>query len=156
MKTGKLVIGLALLVLGFFYEDLPFRKGVATPNNQYDQILSLTKPTDEVYNEIKDFKKIVSGPDEIVDRELIAIFNNEMGKRLDNYDNVNTLAFENYYYDAAKMYYEGKISKKYNGLGDKFYKVILSTLGENESVIKKEDFKKLSEKMKGISWVLLN
>ena len=79
-----------------------------------------------------------------------------MGKRLENYENVNTLTFENYYYDAGKMYFEGRIAKKYNGLGDKLYKVILSTLGENESVVTKEDFKKLSEKMRGIAWVLLN
>jgi hypothetical protein len=105
---------------------------------------------------VKDIKNIVSGPDEVFDRELIAIFNNEMGKRIATYDNVTTINFENYYYDAGKMYFEGRIAKKYSGLGDKLYKVILSTLGENESIITKEDFAKLSEKMRGIAWVLLN
>lgn len=155
MNKTKLVIGLALLVVGFFYEDLPFKKSVVV-NNEYNTYLALEKPSDEVLNEIKDIKNIVSGPDQVFDRELIAIFNNEMGKRISKYENVNTLSFENYYYDAGKMYFEGRISKKYNGLGDKLYKIILSTLGENESVISKEEFGKLSEKMRGIAWVLLN
>jgi len=155
MNKGKLILGLALLILGFFYQDLPL-KNKPVVNNEYAKYLALQKPSDEVLNEVKDIKSIVSGPDEVFDRELIAIFNNEMGKRLENYENVNTLTFENYYYDAGKMYFEGRIAKKYNGLGDKLYKVILSTLGENESVVTKEDFKKLSEKMRGIAWVLLN
>lgn len=155
MNKGKLILGLALLILGFFYQDLPL-KNKPIVNNEYVKYLAIQKPSDEVLNEVKDIKSIVSGPDEVFDRELIAIFNNEMGKRIENYENVNTLTFENYYYDAGKMYFEGRISKKYNGLGDKLYKVILSTLGENESIINKEDFKKLSEKMRGIAWVLLN
>lgn len=155
MNKGKLILGLALLILGFFYQDLPL-KNKPVVNNEYAKYLALQKPSDEVLNEVKDIKSIVSGPDEVFDRELIAIFNNEMGKRIENYENVNTLTFENYYYDAGKMYFEGRIAKKYNGLGDKLYKVILSTLGENESVVTKEDFKKLSEKMRGIAWVLLN
>ena len=105
---------------------------------------------------MKDLKDIVSGPDQVFDRELIAIFNNEMAKRLETYDNVTTLTFENYYYEAGKMYFEGRIAKKYSGFGDKLYKIILSTLGDNESVISKEDFLKLSEKMRGIAWILLN
>jgi len=155
MNKGKLILGLSLLLLGFFYEDLPF-KNKPVINNEYAKYLTLQKPSDEVLNELSDMKSIVSGPDEVFDRELIAVFNNEMGKRIAQYENVNTLTFENYYYDAGKMYFEGRIAKKYTGLGDKLYKIMLSTLGENESVVTKEDFKKLSEKMQGIAWVLLN
>lgn len=155
MNKGKLILGLAVLLIGFFYQDLPINKKPVI-NNEYVKYLALEKPSQEVLNELEDIKSIVSGPDEVFDRELIAVFNNEMGKRIQNYENVNTLAFENYYYDAGKMYFEGRISKKYNGLGDKLYKVILSTLGENESIITKDELKKLSEKFKGIAWVLLN
>jgi len=156
MKSGRLILGLALLFVGFFYNDLPFRNSVPVVNNPYNQLLSLKKPSDEIYEEVKDIKSIVSGPDQVFDRELIAIFNNEMAKRLETYDKVVTLTFENYYYDAGKMYFEGRITKKYSGLGDKMYKVLLSTLGDNETVISNEDFRKLAEKMRGIAWVLLN
>jgi hypothetical protein len=158
MKNLKLLLGIALLAVGFFYNDLPIDRllHAQKTNNEYGQLLTLVKPSDAIYQEVKDIKSIVSGPDEVFDRELIAIFNNEMGKKIENYDNVTTLAFENYYYDAGKMYFEGRISKKYSGLGDKLYKIILSTLGENESVMSKDDFKKLSDKMRGIAWVLLN
>ena len=157
MNIEKLILGLCLVLLGAFYNDLPFINN--TPPvavNEYNKILNLSKPSDSVYEEVKDLKDIVSGPEEVFDRELIAVFNNEMAKRLENYENVTTLAFENYYYDAGKMYFEGRISKKYSGLGDKLYKIILSTLGENESILTKQDFKNLSDRMKGIAWVLLN
>jgi hypothetical protein len=36
------------------------------------------------------------------------------------------------------------------------YKIILSTLGENEAIITKEEQTVLSEKMRAISWILLN
>ena len=114
MKNLKLLLGIALLAVGFFYNDLPIDRllHVQKTNNEYAQLLTLSKPSDAVYQEVKDIKNIVSGPDEVFDRELIAIFNNEMGKRIATYDNVTTINFENYYYDAGKMYFEGRISKK--------------------------------------------
>lgn len=156
MKNIKLFLGLGLVIIGFFYNDLPIKTNIVNPENEYNKILTLSKPSDIIYQEVKDVKSIVSGPDEVFDRELIAVFNNEMAKRILTYDEVTTLTFENYYYDAGKMYFEGRIANKYKGLGDKLYKVILSTLGENESVLHKEDFEKLSEKMKAIAWTLLN
>jgi hypothetical protein len=155
MKKGRIALALALVAAAFLYDYLPSKKP-SLPTTNYSKYLNLTKPSDSVLEELKDLKDIVSGPNEVIDRELIAVFNNEMGKRIEKYDNVNTLTFENYYYDAGKMYFEGRIAKKYNGLSDKVYKVILSTLGDNESYIKNEESKNLSEKMKGIAWVLLN
>jgi len=153
----RLFLGIGLVIIGFFWNDITkLADTEAVVNNEYNKTLNLTKPTDKIYEEVKDVKSIVSGPDEIFDRELVAIFNNEMAKRIANYDNVTSLSFENYYYDSGKMYFEGRIANKYKGLGDKLYKIILSTLGENESVLSKDDFKNLSDRMKGIAWVLLN
>jgi len=154
-KTQRLFFGLGLVFLAFLIDYIPVNNNQKI-DNEYAKYLTLTKPSDTIYQEVKDIKSIVSGPDEVFDRELIAIFNNEMAKRLETYNGVNTLAFENYYYDAGKMYFEGRIAKKYAGLGDKLYQIILSTLGDNETVISKDEFAKLSEKMKGIAWVLLN
>jgi hypothetical protein len=116
----------------------------------------LKKPTDKLFEELKDVKSIVSGPDEVFDRELIAIFNNEMGKRLPSYENVNSISFENFYIESAKLTFNNRISNKYKPLGDRMYKIILSTLGENEAIITKEEQVALSDKMKAISWILLN
>jgi len=119
-------------------------------------MLDLEKPTDKLFEELKDVKSIVSGPDEVFDREIIAIFNNEMGKRLPSYENVNSISFENFYIDSAKLTFNNRLSNKYKSLGDKMHEIILSTLGENEAIITKEEQVALSDKMRAIAWILLN
>lgn len=154
----RLYIGLGLVLAGFFWNNIS-NIDISKPKNpstDYSKILDLKKPSDQLYNELKDIKEIVSGPDEVFDRELIAIFNNEMGKRLPSYENMNTISFENFYVESAKLTFNSRLSNKYKLLGDRMYKIILSTLGENESIITKEEQVTLSEKMRGIAWVLLN
>ncbi len=154
----RTVAGLFLVGIGLFWPSI---ESLILKNNNvtrvdYNKMLNLKQPNEKVYNELKDIKDIVSGPSEEIDRELIAIFNNEMAKRLSKYENINTLAFENYYADAGKNFYQGRISNKYNELGNKMYQVILSTLGDNEVIITKEEMENLSEKMRAMSWILLN
>jgi hypothetical protein len=154
----RVYLGIAFVLVGFFWDSISginIDKAVI-PSTNYSKMLDLKKPTDKLYEELKDVKSIVSGPDEVFDRELIAIFNNEMGKRLPSYENVNSISFENYYVESAKLTFNNRISNKYKALGDRMYKIILSTLGENEAIITKEEQTILSEKMRAIAWILLN
>jgi len=152
----RLYLGIALMVVGFFWDSLPINTRVPIINNEYNTILKLKAPSDAYYNELKNIKSLVTGPDQTYDRELIAIFHNEMANRLDKYDNVSSISFENFYYDSAKLAFSNRVSNKYKGLGDEIYKVILSTLGENESILTKEEMGQLAEKMRAIAWILLN
>lgn len=156
--NSRIVVAIFIATIGIFWPNIEssFLKNENNIRINYSKMLSLKEPNKELYDELKDIKSIVSGPNEEIDRELIAIFNLEMSKRLLKYENINTLAFENYYADAGKNFYQGRISNKYNELGNKMYQVILSTLGDNESIVEKKDFQKLSEKMSAISWILLN
>jgi hypothetical protein len=154
----RLFLGITFVVIGFFWNNIT---GIdinkpAIPSTNYNKLLDLKKPTDKLYEELKDIKSIVSGPDEVFDREVIAIFHNEMGKRLPTYDNVTSISFENFYVDSAKMTFNGRLTNKYKSLGDRMYKIILSTLGDNESIITKEEQAILSDKMRAVSWILLN
>jgi len=154
----RLFLGIGLVIIGFFWDSISvsnINKPIV-PSTDYNKILDLKKPTDKLIEELKDVKTIVSGPDEVFDRELIAIFNNEMGKSLPAYENVSSIAFENFYIESAKLTFNNRISNKYKPLGDKMYKIILSTLGENEAIITKEEQAALSDKMRAIAWILLN
>jgi hypothetical protein len=154
----RVYLGITFVLIGFFWDSISginIDKAVI-PSTNYNKILDLKKPTDKLLEELKDVKSIVSGPDEVFDRELIAIFNNEMAKRLPSYENVNSISFENYYVESAKLTFNNRISNKYKALGDRMYKIILSTLGENEAIITKEEQIVLSDKMKAIAWILLN
>jgi hypothetical protein len=154
----RLFLGIGLVIIGFFWDSISvsnINKPIV-PSTDYNKILDLKKPTDKLIEELKDVKTIVSGPDEVFDRELIAIFNNEMGKRLPAYENVSSIAFENFYIESAKLTFNNRISNKYKPLGDRMYKIILSTLGENEAIITKEEQVALSDKMRAIAWILLN
>jgi hypothetical protein len=154
----RLFLGIGLVIIGFFWDSISvsnINKPIV-PSTDYNKILDLKKPTDKLIEELKDVKTIVSGPDEVFDRELIAIFNNEIGKRLPAYENVSSIAFENFYIESAKLTFNNRISNKYKPLGDRMYKIILSTLGENEAIITKEEQVALSDKMRAIAWILLN
>jgi type I restriction-modification system DNA methylase subunit len=154
----RVYLGIAFVLVGFFWDSISginIDKAVI-PSTDYNKILDLKKPTDKLFEELKDVKSIVSGPDEVFDREIIAIFNNEMGKRLPSYENVNSISFENFYIDSAKLTFNNRLSNKYKSLGDKMHEIILSTLGENEAIITKEEQVALSDKMRAIAWILLN
>lgn len=154
----RVYLGIVFVLIGFFWDSISISNinKPIIPSTNYNKILDLKKPSDKIYEELKDIKAIVSGPDEVFDRELIAIFNNEMGKRLPSYENVNSISFENFYVESAKLTFNNRISNKYKALGDRMYKIILSTLGDNEAIITKEEQIALSDKMRAISWILLN
>ena len=154
----RLYTGIGLVIIGFFWNSIvqiDIKKPEIKSTN-YSEILELKKPNDALYEELKDIKEIVSGPDEVFDREIIAVFHNEVGKRLPSYENITSITFENFYIDSAKLTFNGRLTNKYKNLGERIYKIILSTLGDNESVITKEEQLNLSEKMRAISWILLN
>ena len=156
--NSRLYLGIGLVIIGFFWNDILKINSIKsnTQSINYNQMLDLQKPSDKIFEEIKDMKSIVSGPDEVFDREIIAIFHNEIGKRLISYEDITSISFENFYIDSAKLTFNTRLNNKYKELGNKMYKIILSTLGENESVITKEEQSILSEKMRGIAWILLN
>jgi len=148
----RLILGLGLIVVAFLMG------GVSNPlprivSVNYNETLDLQKPDDTIEKEIGDIKKVVTDQ---ADREKVAILHNEMGKRLPKYENINTIQFENYYYNSAKDSFEGKLANKYRDLGETIQRLIINTLGENESYIPKDEMEQLSKKMRGMAWSLLN
>ena len=74
----RIYLGIAFVLIGFFWDSI---SGInigkpVVPSTDYNKVLDLKKPTDKLFQELKDIKSIVTGPDEVFDRELIAIFNN--------------------------------------------------------------------------------
>ena len=154
----RIYLGIVFILIGFFSDKISainINKVTITSTN-YNELLDLQKPNDKLYDELKDVKSIISGPDEVFDREIIAIFHNEIGKRLPTYENITSISFENFYVESAKLTFNNRLSNKYKPLGDRMYKIILSTLGENEAIITKEEQLVLSEKMRAMAWILLN
>jgi hypothetical protein len=148
----RLILGLGLVVVAFLMggESNPLPRIVSV---NYNETLDLQKPDATIEKEIGDIKGVVTNQ---ADREKVAILHNEMGKRLPKYENINTIQFENYYYNSAKDSFEGKLANKYRDLGETIQRLIINTLGENESYIPKDEMEQLSKKMRGIAWSLLN
>lgn len=156
----RTMLGIGFILIGFFWDSLPVWKNTnpidVKTEVSYNKFLDLEKPDDKIYQELKDIKQIVSGPDQTFDREIIAIFHNEMGKRIKKYNDVTTMNFEKYYYDSAKTMFSGRVANKYRDLGQKIQDMISSSLGENEAIITKEEMENLAAKMRAIAWILLN
>lgn len=141
----RTLLGLAIIALAFLVDGAPSPQ----PRLNYNVILGLedqkTEPTG-VREEVTDQ----------IDRENIAIIHNEMGKRLPNYSNVNTLQFEKFYVNSTKEFFGDSLVGKYRDLGEKMYKLILSTLGESEGQITQNEMSELSKRMRGLAWEILN
>lgn len=141
----RTLLGLAIIALAFLVDGAPSPQ----PGFDYSVILGLedqkTEPTG-VKEEVTDQ----------TDRENIAIIHNEMGKRLPNYSNVNTLQFEKFYVNSTKEFFGDSLVGKYRDLGEKMYKLVLSSLGENEGQISAAEMAELSKKMRGLAWEILN
>lgn len=148
----RLLLGLGLVVLALFMGggNSPLPRIVSV---DYNSVLGLEKPDSTTEKEVGDLKKVVTDQG---DREKVAIFHNEMGKRLPKYDNINTIQFENYYFNSAKDSFEGKLANKYRDLGENIQRLIIGTLGENEAYIPTDELNGLSKKMRGLAWSLLN
>lgn len=141
----RTLLGLAIIGLAFWVDGAHRPH----PGFDYNVILDLqdqkTDPTG-VREEVTD----------LTDRENIAIIHNEMGKRLPIYNNVNTLQFEKFYVNSTKEFFGDSLVGKYRDLGEKMYKLILSTLGENEGQINEKEMSELAKRMRGLAWEILN
>lgn len=141
----RLILGLAIIGLAFWIDE----SSKPNPAVDYNAILDLkdqkTEPTG-VREEVTDQ----------TDRENIAIIHNEMGKRLPNHSNVNTLQFEKFYINSTKEFFGDSLVGKYRNLGEKMYKLVLSALGENEGQISEEEMLELAKRMRGLAWEILN
>ena len=141
----RLILGLAIIGLAFFMHE----KSPVNPNLDYNVILDLQDQSVEKIG----LKEEVTNQ---TDRENIAVIHNEMGKRLGGYSNVNTMQFEKFYFGSAKEFFGNSLAGKYRDLGEKMYKVVLSTLGENEGQISEKEMSELAKKMRGLAWEILN
>jgi hypothetical protein len=146
----RTLLGLAIIGFAFIMDD-----GGDEPLSpiNYNAILNLEKQSDEVQKSVEGFKKVVTDQP---DREIVAIFHNEMGRALPSYSNINTLQFEKYYFGSAMSYFGDRLTGKYRDLGENVQKVIVSTLGEDEGMVSKPEIESLSSRMRGIAWNLLN
>ena len=151
-------IGLAVILLGLAWPKIEIYLANLKNNNllDYNKILNLMPPSKEDAESVKSIKEAISGPDEKIDKEKIAIFHNELAKRLEYYPEYTTIDFENFYYEASKNFFEGGLSGKYKGLGDAMYQLVLSTLGENEGIVTREEAGKLGDRLRAMGYVLLN
>lgn len=139
------ILGLAVLAFAFFIDG----NIESNPTVDYNAILDLKNEETKSIG----LKEEVT---EQIDRENIAIIHNEMGKRLLNYTDVNTLQFENFYIGSTKDFFGDSLIGKYRNLGEKIHSVILTTLGETEGQISPEEMTALSKRMRGLAWEILN
>ena len=141
----RIILALSLVAIAFLFD------GNFSPKDSFDYntILGLQDQKTESIG-------VKGDVTDQIDRENIAIIHNEMGKRLPSYSSVNTLQFEKFYVNSTKEFFGDSLVGKYRDLGEKMYKLILSTLGENEGQISTAEMDELSKKMRGLAWEILN
>ena len=56
----RLLIGIVLLAVGYFWNDIPSIESPIKPSTDYSKYIKLEKPNDKIFNELKDIKTIVT------------------------------------------------------------------------------------------------
>lgn len=146
---------IAVLIVMIVKDFVSVPKPDIPVDNPYVKILNLQEPSEKIIELTTPVSVAMGQNAKDEDKELVAIFHNEMAKRLANYKNITTIQFENYYLDSAKEIYGDKIRGKYKDLGNEVQKLVINTLGEDEGVITEQEMNNLATNMKGIAWVLL-
>lgn len=145
------VIGIVFLVAGFFINDIV---DSLTIINQVEVVqLGLSQPSDEV-------SSIVGGIDDIIkdenDKLSMAIFHKVCSDRIKNWPDLNQQEFNDVYVNAAKKFFGDSMKGKYEPLDGFLVKIIMDVTGDDIHNLSQEERLKITQRLNGIAWHLIN
>ena len=140
----RIVIGLSLVFVGFFWNDIQER----IPD------FVLNKPTiniQEPSGEIKAKTSFSSVVTDSKDRLNLTCFNKVFSDRCVNYKATNQ-DINDVYTLAAKNFFGDSLNGKYDGYGDNLVKTMKEVIGEEVHELTDEEKAKLSKTFLGLAW----
>lgn len=157
MKTIQLLLGIGLLVVGFF-NLTPSKIIDIIPKPVpplVDPVLVISPiPAQDLIDLTKSVADLVTDLD---DRVSVAIFINELAERLklDKYDDIKLQSINDIMTEAGKIYFTTKISGKYPGFGDSITTLIILSTSEDDIYMTDANREDLSNTLGALSWNLI-
>ena len=140
----------AILILGGLFGDQVIDY-FNTPNEPEVNLLSVTKPNQEVLSEVESVANLVTDQE---DKIKVAIFNFQFAKNVIGYKSSVQQA-NDIYTLAGKIFFKGELVGKYPGFGEGLISMISSVTSNDNHILSQEEKDKISEKFIGLTWVLL-
>ena len=154
-RQVKMIIVIICIGLGLFWNlfNSVIDRVVDTPLIS----ISITEPTPELQETVKDISELVTGDDAVKDKLLISDYFNQLANVVRDDPGLidTTEKFRRFNSTAGQINFAGQSLKdKYNGLGKAIDDLIKETIGNNNVEFDQEKRDKLVHLLKAIAWTL--
>jgi len=147
MANIRVMIGLLLVVVGFFWNDIVKLIPESSPNPE--PVLVINKP-DKISDNVSSVAGLVTDKE---DRTKLAIFNNVFADRVLDYQ-TDAQQINDVYSQAAKNMFGQSLRGKYNGYGEGLIEIMKDTLGDENHEVSQEEKNDISQDFKGLAYTL--
>ncbi len=150
----RFLLGLVLLLVAVVDPSVILDK-VSNIIPEPAPVIEIEKPADIYIESTKNVAELIKDDE---DKVSMAVYCLEFSKRLtsENYTDIKLQFLPDILSEAGKLYFEGSMKGKYDGLSDGLIKIITDEVGEDDIFLEKEQLTELSNKFKALSWNLIN
>ena len=154
-RQVKMIIVIICIGLGLFWNQFTsvIDRVVDTPLVS----ISITEPTPELQETVKDISELVTGDDAVKDKLLISDYFNQLANVVRDDPGLidTTEKFRRFNSTAGQINFAGQSLKdKYNGLGKAIDALIKNAIGNDNVELNQEKRDQLVHLLKAIAWTL--
>ena len=154
-RQVKMIIVIICIGLGLFWNQFTavIDRVVDTPL----VAISITEPTPELQETVKDISELVTGDDAVKDKLLISDYFNQLANVVRDDPGLidTTEKFRRFNSTAGQINFAGQSLKdKYNGLGKAIDALIKNAIGNDNVELNQEKRDQLVHLLKAIAWTL--
>jgi len=154
-RQAKMIIAIVCIGLGLFWNQIPDFINRARDTSNVS--VSITEPSSDLQETVKDIPTLVTGDDAAKDKLLISDYFNQLANVVRDDPGLidTTEKFRRFNSTAGQINFAGQSLKdKYNGLGKAIDDLIKETIGNNNVEFDQEKRDKLVHLLKAIAWTL--
>tara|TARA_R110000796_G_scaffold95438_2_gene200630 strand:+ start:605 stop:1063 length:459 start_codon:yes stop_codon:yes gene_type:complete len=149
-NSVRTVLGLALVVVGLFWNEIQERIPDFTPLPKPKIVIN--EPSEEIKEKISSVADLVTDTN---DRTRLAVFNEVFSDRCIGYKSDNQ-QINDIYTLAGKDVFGESLKGKYTGYGESITKFMKDTLGLEMHEVTEQEKENLSKLFSGLAWGLSN
>ena len=154
-RQAKMIVAIICIGLGLFWNQIPDFINRARDTSSVS--VSITEPSPNLQETVKDIPTLVTGDDAVKDKLLISDYFNQLANVVRDDPGLidTTEKFRRFNSTAGQINFAGQSLKdKYNGLGKAIDDLIKETIGNNNVEFDQEKRDKLVHLLKAIAWTL--
>tara|TARA_R100000008_G_scaffold84430_2_gene71789 strand:+ start:7962 stop:8426 length:465 start_codon:yes stop_codon:yes gene_type:complete len=144
----RTILGLTLVILGVFWNDIRERIPDFTPTPEV--VIAIDEPSEKTKEKVSSISSLVTDDNDMIN---MAIFNKVFSDRLLSYEATNQQV-NDIYTLAGKAFFEDTLKGKYEGLSSALTNLMKEELGVEVHELTEEEKINLSEAFSGLAWAL--